>query len=370
MNSENQETKTFIDLRDGKTYKTIKIGNQTWMAENLAYKAESGCWAYDNDEKNVVTYGYLYDWETANKVCPEGWHLPDYYEWETLIEYSGGNEIAGEKLKTISGWYDTNIGDDNNSGFSALPSGCRGYDSSFVNLGYGSNWWSSKEFNVSQAWYCEMDYKDQRVYLFQLHSKLLGFSVRCIKNNENNKIEDYSNKEIPNTFVDSRDGKTYQTLKIGTQTWMIENLAYNANSDCWAFNNDELNKYGYLYKWETAKEACPSGWHLPSKEEWEILINYLGGRKIAGCKLKSINGWKSPNTGANNSSGFSALPGGFCVYNEDRFSSQSYYGIWWSITEIDSTYAWTFDLDYNDPGANMHDYPKDAGFSVRCIKNY
>jgi uncharacterized protein (TIGR02145 family) len=79
------------DKRDGKTYKTVKIGNQVWMAENLAFKPSSGnYWAYDDDNSNVAKYGYLYDWETALDVCPAGWHLPSDKEWPVLTDYLGG----------------------------------------------------------------------------------------------------------------------------------------------------------------------------------------------------------------------------------------------------------------------------------------
>ena len=78
-------TGTFTDQRDSTQYNRVKIGNQVWMAENLVFKADSGCWAYDNDSSNISKYGYLYDWETAKKVCPSGWHLPTKTEYETLL---------------------------------------------------------------------------------------------------------------------------------------------------------------------------------------------------------------------------------------------------------------------------------------------
>ena len=85
------------------------------MAENLAYKASSGCWAYNNDQNNVAKYGYLYNWETAKVVCPAGWHLPTNDEWTTLENYLGGEAVAGNKLKSATGWDGTN-----ESGFSAF----------------------------------------------------------------------------------------------------------------------------------------------------------------------------------------------------------------------------------------------------------
>lgn len=82
-------TGTFTDKRDGKIYKTIKIGDQVWLAENFAFKADTGCWAYDNDQSNIAKYGYLYDWETAKQIVPEGWHLPTEEEYETMLNNCG-----------------------------------------------------------------------------------------------------------------------------------------------------------------------------------------------------------------------------------------------------------------------------------------
>jgi uncharacterized protein (TIGR02145 family) len=126
-----------------KTYKTTVIGNQTWMAENLNYEAE-GSVCYDKKPENCVKYGRLYNWETAMKVCPDGWHLPSVEEWDKLIDFVGGKDIAGTKLKAQSGWSENNGTDD--YGFSALPG-----SSGFPNCRFSSNaggdgkWWSSDE---------------------------------------------------------------------------------------------------------------------------------------------------------------------------------------------------------------------------------
>jgi uncharacterized protein (TIGR02145 family) len=96
MNTAAQVTGNFTDPRDGKTYKTVEIGTQTWMAENLAYKVEKGCWAYDNNQSNVKTYGYLYDWKIAKEVCPSGWHLPSDSEWTILSDYLTSNGFGYE----------------------------------------------------------------------------------------------------------------------------------------------------------------------------------------------------------------------------------------------------------------------------------
>jgi len=99
------ENDAFTDPRDGKVYRTVKIGSQVWMAENLAYAAE-GSKCYNNEESNCEKYGRLYDWDTAMKSCPAGWHLPSREEWQTLVDFAGGGKIAGEKLKAKSGWND------------------------------------------------------------------------------------------------------------------------------------------------------------------------------------------------------------------------------------------------------------------------
>ena len=85
-----QTTGTFEDTRDGKIYKTVQIGEQIWFAENLAFKPDSGCWAYNDSLSYVEEYGYLYSWETAQNVCPDGYHLPTKFEFETLLDNCGG----------------------------------------------------------------------------------------------------------------------------------------------------------------------------------------------------------------------------------------------------------------------------------------
>jgi uncharacterized protein (TIGR02145 family) len=100
MGLQAQTIGTFTDSRDGKVYKTVKIGDQVWMAENLAYKPTSGnSLKYESEADYTAVYGYLYDWKTAMKVCPKGWRLPTDDEWAELSEYLGGEKIAGGKLK-------------------------------------------------------------------------------------------------------------------------------------------------------------------------------------------------------------------------------------------------------------------------------
>ena len=176
----------FTDNRDGKEYKTVKIGEQVWMAENLAFKTESGnYWAYNNDTNNISICGFLYDWETAKELCPAGWHLPSYNEWSVLTDYLGGIQVAGTKMKSTSGWLGGGNGT-NDSGFNAFPGGMRAEVGGIVQLaeynGYGNhaNWWSSSESNTDDNFSLKL-YKYDGSLSSYTSNKTSGFSVRCIK---------------------------------------------------------------------------------------------------------------------------------------------------------------------------------------------
>ncbi len=190
-------------------------------------------------------------------------------------------------------------------------------------------------------------------------------SGRFVKNVK--EVEDY----LP--CKDSRDGKTYKTVKIDKQVWMAENLAYKASSGCWAYDNDQSNvsKYGYLYNWETAENVCPSGWHLPTDAEWTTLENYLGGRDVAGGKMKSTIGWDSPNKSATNSSGFSALPAGDRnSEGESNYFSNTNAHFWSSTLYGDSErFAWKHNLSFNSGEVSRSINHPASSYSVRCIKD-
>jgi uncharacterized protein (TIGR02145 family) len=177
------------------------------------------------------------------------------------------------------------------------------------------------------------------------------------------------------SFTDSRDGKVYKTIKIGTQTWMAENLAFKPDSgNYWAYNNDANNvsKYGYLYDWKTAITVCPTGWHLPTDDEWTILITYLGGEKVAGGKLKEIDTtvWTSPNKGATNESGFTALPGGNRNSKKGAFFGQGGNGFWWSATEYCPSYAWYREMNsYSNSVGRGNFFAETSGFYMRCVRD-
>jgi uncharacterized protein (TIGR02145 family) len=177
-----QANSTFTDSRDGKTYKTIKIGTQTWMTRNLAFKSINGnFWNSNNQAANELKFGFLYDFETAKTVCPSGWHLPNDAEWTTMIDYLGGENIAGGKMKTTNTWNNPNKGATNKSGFSALPAGFHNCDdSTFVDFGKDTRFWSSTPDSTCGAWGREIYYKGTEIYHMS-YSFTCGYSVRCIK---------------------------------------------------------------------------------------------------------------------------------------------------------------------------------------------
>jgi uncharacterized protein (TIGR02145 family) len=194
------------------------------------------------------------------------------------------------------------------------------------------------------------------------------------------------------------ENNSYDTLTIGAQTWMKTNLKVTKFNDgtaipmvkentdwamlsaaayCW-YNNDETmykNTYGALYnfwvvdaKSNGGKNVCPAGWHVPTNDEWTILINFLGGEAYSGGKLKDTLNWKVPNKGATNESGFGALPVGGRD-NFGKFNSIGEYGWWWSSTETDATNAMIQGLGFDFDGVGRGADSKKWGDAVRCLKD-
>jgi uncharacterized protein (TIGR02145 family) len=206
LNAFAQETGSFTDARDKAKYKTVKIGEQTWMAENLNYNA-SGSKCYNNKPANCDKYGRLYDWYTAKKTCPSGWHLPSAEEWDKLFRFADGtsikyiifrgdtipetpykSETAGKYLKSRSGWNNSDGKSGNGEdkfGFSALPGGCGMagmlfFGDSFRHADNNSSWWSASEENSMRSDSRLMSYSlEDAYYSFQDKPSLL--SVRCVR---------------------------------------------------------------------------------------------------------------------------------------------------------------------------------------------
>ena len=370
------------DSRDSKKYKTVKIGKQIWMAENLNFDAK-GSKCYEDKPENCEKYGRLYNWETAKTACPSGWHLPNDKEWQTLVDFAGGDKVAGGKLKAASGWDDSGDKSGNGTdeyGFSALPGGGyifkpEYYDEGFGNAGNAGYWWSS---DISDAKDLPESECEDCVYGLIHHREMNSYngeigggmgsgrttlnSVRCVKGSNEKTSKDSK------SLTDSRDGKSYKIAKIGKQTWMAENLNLEVKgSECYDKKPDNCAKYGRLYNWNAANQVCPEGWHLPSSEEWQTLVDFAGGELKAGAKLKAKSGWNKgewdkSGDGTDNY-GFSALPGGF----GSTFYHIGNYGNWWSSTESNAKNARYLAIYNTFENVYKMEMAKVATFSVRCV---
>lgn len=185
--NQNLDYGTLTDI-EGNIYKTIEIGTQTWMAENLRVtKLNDGSssvsyeWILGDPLIFKITYGARYNWNTVNtgKLCPSGWHVPNDDEWTILTNYLGGDSIAGGKLKEAGTkhWFSPNFGASNESGFTALPiPECYGCD-----LGDMGFMWSSSEFNADFSWYRAFDKNSAAVYRNLDIKNNRYYSVRCVK---------------------------------------------------------------------------------------------------------------------------------------------------------------------------------------------
>ena len=199
------------------------------------------------------------------------------------------------------------------------------------------------------------------------------------------------NTDLVYDQVTDIQGRTYKTIQLGSQVWMAENLATRQYNDgttipqvsnptfwqaltdgalCWYENSSTL--YGSLYNWHAVNSGklCPAGWHVPTDEEWNTMIAAVGGINIAGGKLKEAGTlhWLTPNTGAENSTGFTAVPGGYRYYT-GTFSNSKRYGYWWTGNESTSTNGYVRAMNYSYTYIDRLSFDKRSGASVRCIKD-
>jgi uncharacterized protein (TIGR02145 family) len=190
---------------DGNVYKTVKIGNQTWMAENLRttrfndgtpvplvkdqnawiiLSAPAFCW-YNNDSVFNATYGALYNGFAINteKLCPAGWHISSDAEWSVLVEFLGGESVAGGKMKEADtkNWISPNTGATNESGFNALPGGTRYGNGLFFSMKSAGSWWTLNKSNSLNGYYRSLNNASKTVTR-NYTDLTFGNSVRCIKN--------------------------------------------------------------------------------------------------------------------------------------------------------------------------------------------
>jgi uncharacterized protein (TIGR02145 family) len=200
---------------------------------------------------------------------------------------------------------------------------------------------------------------------------------------------------IQGQTVKDIDGNIYKTITVGTHVWMAENLKTTRYNDgtaipavtddqawgalttpayCW-YNEDAVvnkDKFGALYNWNTVNtnKLCPKEWHVSTDAEWTALTASLGGESVAGGKLREsgIIHWEKPNTGATNTSGFTALPGGY-RNNHGAFANINFFGFWWSATENVPTAAWCRTMGCASSDVLRIFSLKKNGYSVRCVKD-
>jgi uncharacterized protein (TIGR02145 family) len=200
---ENLNSGTVVDY-DGVRYKTIKLGHQEWMTENLRtshyangnfitnntsdanwmFAGPAWCW-YDNLSSYGTPYGRLYNWYAVTDsrgLCPFGWHVPEDAEWTALTDFLGGLSIAGSKMKDVGldYWLTPNLGATNTSGFTGQPGGFRDSDGTFAGISADGHWWSKSESNETNAWSVILDFDDKAARKLNA-PKGSGYSVRCVK---------------------------------------------------------------------------------------------------------------------------------------------------------------------------------------------
>jgi len=426
---------TFVEDNDGNVYETIEIGDQCWMAENLkvtTYRndelipqiTDKYLWAattsgaycyYDNDPFNADTYGALYNWYAVNdarELAPVGWHIPTDNEIMELEIYLGmeesqaidvgwrgtneGSKLAGREDLWTDGVLDSNS-EFGLSGFKTLPGGCRwGFNLYFADIGNRSYFWSSTERIDNCILAREVSYDHSQVSRTG-YEKINGFSVRCLKG------------DCPTT-VEDIDGNVYETVMIGDQCWMAENLKVTTykngdeishltsisdwiSTDIGAYcfwGNDPSNAatYGNLYNWyavDDSRGICPCGWHVPTDDEIKQLEMNLGmieshannmglrgsneGSKLAGRSDLWSDGDLVENPAFGRSC-FKALPGGYRAGTMDgNFYNLGYTAWFWSSSEYYITGGWNRAVDSWASGVSRYHSHKTSGYSVRCVRD-
>lgn len=388
---------TLTDSRDGQKYNTVKIGEQTWMAENLKYKTDKS-YCPNNNADSCSKYGLLYSWVDAlSSACPEGWRLPTSAEFDELINTVGTEKTAGILLKSTSGWSDKE--QEKNRDENGCPkryyydpddhydpyqicineyvqswNGIDAFNFSVLPAGADSVFGSRANFLTSTLHSNSYTTSITKVFLYNSNevtqnSNSAFASVRCLKD-----ISTVPEKG-KGTMTDSRDGQKYSTIKIGENTWMAENLNYETEySYCYNDSAVYCKKYGRLYTWDAAKEACPSGWHLPTESEFNDLMSSVDQSKSA-IELKATTDWFNDGENGNptNKSGFSALPSGYKNYNS--FSEMGIFTVFWGSTEQGRKKAVSLTFYHNEIKAFVGFRLKEVesgygyGYSVRCVKD-
>ena len=445
---------------DGNVYNTVQIGAQCWMKENVRAThfadgtpipiattnstTNAYCCYPNNDASTVPTYGLLYNWPAVMQmdfnsgesdiqgICPDGWHVPCEQEWYTLLYYMMGqsdlqcdnqSDNIGKALASTSGWQscgsNCTVGNDlstnNASGFSAMPAGS--YDGYYdnENFGYKAFFWSSSKSLYNNMADIEYLVYDRASLSHWAYGMMYFLSVRCLRN-ETDSVHSGGQPCPQHPTVTDYDGNVYNTVQIGTQCWMKENLktshyadgtyipTADTLSDSISYryfpegDSSNVSTYGCLYNWaavmngnsastavpSNVQGVCPTGWHVPSAAEWIVMQDYVGAQNDCQCghrsdliakALSSTTAWESSTIYCspgylpmyNNASGFSALPAGY--YYGGGYSVLGREAWFWSTTEVGVNGAAYRNIqndlaNFQEAGTSNY-----VGLSVRCLKD-
>lgn len=360
------------DARDGRIYKTVQIGEQRWMAENLRYDVR-GSFCYENKNYNCEKYGRLYNWATAmmlvdhynnysfknlipkyqsgkiHDICPKGWHVPTNKEWKKMKHFVGKKGTAdgvGISLKSQELWErELRIpGGNDEFGFNAVPGGERDFEGRYFDLGRSATFWSSTEYDETGAkmWWI---YYDSRTIENNYDAKETGASVRCVEN----RLYEIKDSPAPAPKVEPKvvkvQGRKMHTVHIGEQIWMANNVDVKVpGSYCYENKEENCEKYGRLYTWPAVvklsekfmttvakdsiskkkpKGICPNGWHVPTNLDYIRLNSYLKDIDEAvgvGTNLRSRTGWNESEEAllGENGFGFNGEAFGVVKYTEPK----------------------------------------------------
>ncbi|MBR6834170.1 MAG: hypothetical protein IKM81_12420 [Fibrobacter sp.] len=413
------------DPRDGKSYRTVVIGEQTWMAENLNFDSPDS-YCYNKTQDSCAKYGRLYTWAAAmdsagifskngagcgygktcnpaypvQGVCPSGWHLPTKNEFAALFLATGlkfkkkikeGEMFTGGSvLMSTKGWYkNSRSGVDGTDlyGFSALPAGFRNRGGLYDEVLIYTNFWNSTEMDNVSADNMYVGYADV-AGLYHSFSKYSALSVRCVKNGKTPKListSDFSKatkNSLPKANEDNAneeklnvDMSKYTTVQIGNRLWMAENMN-EPTEGSYCYDNDEskCRKYGRLYTWEAAQKVCPSGWHLPNLDDEKSLMRAVGSsdREERGYKLAAKGEWDFRDGEAQDALGFSLLPAGRMYLNKDKlwkFDGLGYRAHVWLDAVYSEGFTESIELDNGGWSRGGGGVAYEA-ISVRCVKDY
>ena len=453
---------------EGNDYTTVKIGDQCWTRENMRcttsptgktiqdgqniIESNTNPYYYNNTSSSIplrdrgIHYNYSAAMDTVitdnvapknhRGICPEGWHIPDSSEFAKLREYvklqgcyiCGGDENNITKSLASTTYWENDLGvcqvgyspssTNNATGFSVIPAGHAtnvNGTATFHQEHRGASLWCSDSKQDKGHIFAIGYINGKEKMLDNPSEKSFGRSVRCLKNDDN---ISYDGQPCPGTpTVTDVDGNTYNTVQIGNQCWMKENLRTTKYADSTAitaggssvnntvpyyynttFSNIDSVQRGYLYNWAAATRSastrsnnpsnaqgiCPTGWHLPSKAEWDTLTNYVSSIPEYLCDgtnaniakaLASKTGWSQStttcavgnDTTANNKTGFSAVPVGRCLGS--TLIEVGYEANFWSSTLHEDNFAFSRYLNFNNAKVLGGTDGRNYGLSVRCLKD-